>query len=77
MNTKTKSNLIASVILALVPFGLLALLLPAGEIVASVIVVLALVSLGMLELKQGAYAHLPKTRAKGAVGLFRDLKTQN
>ena len=77
MNTKTKSNLIASIILALAPFGLLALLLPAGEIVASVIVIVALVGLGVMELRQGAYARLPKPRAKGAIELFREIKTQN
>ena len=77
MNTKTKSNLIASIILAIVPFGPLALLLPAGEVVASVIVIAALLGLGAMELKQGAYARLPKPAAKDAIELFREIKAEN
>lgn len=56
MNTKTKSNLIVSTILALAPFGFFGFALPAGEILAGVAVAAALVGLGVMDLKQGAYS---------------------
>ncbi len=54
MNTQTKSNLIASIILALVPFGFLGLVGPSGDLVAGLAVTAALIGLGAMDLKQRA-----------------------
>jgi len=51
MNTKTKSNLIASILLAAATLGLLALLAPASNVVAGIAVLAALLGYGALELK--------------------------
>lgn len=56
MNTQTKTNLIASIILALVPFGFLGLIGPSGDLVAGLAVTAALIGLGALDLKQRAYS---------------------
>lgn len=58
MNTQTKSNIIASTILALVPFALFGLVMPAGELVAGIAIAAALAGLAVMDLKQGAYKGL-------------------
>ncbi len=66
MNTQTKNNIIASTILALLPFGLFGLQMPAGELIAGVAVTAALVGLAVLDLKKGAYTSFrrgPRSRA--------------
>ncbi|HAT60458.1 MAG TPA: hypothetical protein DCS60_06770 [Opitutae bacterium] len=66
MNRQTKSNIIASTILALLPFGLFGFQMPAGELTAGVAITAALVGLGVMDLKQGAYSSFkrgPWTRA--------------
>lgn len=55
MNTQTKSNLIASIIIALVPIGIFALVLPVAELAAGVAVTGALIGLGVMDLKQVTY----------------------
>ena len=45
MNSETKSNLIASIILALVPFGFLGLIGPSGDLLAGLAVTAALIGL--------------------------------
>jgi len=77
MNTQNKSNLIATIVLALAPFAPLALLLPAGgDIVAGLLVVAALAGLGVMELRLGAYEPLPGRSAKARSKPFRQLKPQ-
>ncbi len=56
MNTQTKSNLIASIILALVPFGFLGLIGPSGDLVAGLAVTAALIGLVAMDFKQRAYS---------------------
>ncbi|MBN11580.1 MAG: hypothetical protein CMI17_01030 [Opitutaceae bacterium] len=66
MNRQTKSNIIASTILALLPFVLFGFQMPAGELTAGVAITAALVGLGVMDLKQGAYSsfkRVPWTRA--------------
>ena len=66
MNKQTKSNIIASTILALLPFGLFGFQMPAGELIAGVAITAALVGLGVMDLKQGACSSFkrgPWTRA--------------
>ncbi len=55
MNTQTKSNLIASIILALAPFGLFGFAMPAGELIAGVAITAALAGLAVMDLKQGGF----------------------
>lgn len=74
MKTKIKSNLIASVILALVPMVPLAFLLPEGEAVIGALVVLALTSLGYMELRNGAAAQMPRRQPRGSIEFFRNSK---
>ena len=62
--------------MALVPLGPLALLLPAGEIVIGVLVSVALVALGYMELRHGAATHLPKRQSRGPIELFRRLQSE-
>ncbi len=74
MNKQTKSNIIASTILAVVPFGLFALLLPAGELVAGVAVAAALIGLGVMDLKHEAYSSFTREtpkRSSRKIRLFR------
>ncbi|MDE0768037.1 MAG: hypothetical protein OSB19_06565 [Opitutaceae bacterium] len=56
MNTQTKSNLIASIILALVPIGIFALVLPVVEVAAGVAIAAALIGLGVMDLNHVAYS---------------------
>ncbi|MCH2386977.1 MAG: hypothetical protein MKZ70_03020 [Opitutales bacterium] len=56
MNTQTKSNLIASIILALVPFGFLSLIAPSGDLLAGLAVTAALIGLAFMDFKQRAYS---------------------
>ena len=56
MNSETKSNLIASIILALVPFGFLGLIGPSGDLVAGLAVTAALIGLVAMDFKQRAYS---------------------
>ena len=70
MNTRTKSNIIASIILALVPIGPLALLYPAGDVVAGVVVIAALITLGVMEVRQSANRILPDRKRNGG-SLYR------
>lgn len=71
MKTKITSNLIASITMALVPLGPLALLLPAGEVAIGILVAAVLASLGYMELRNGAAAKLPRRQPRGSIGLFR------
>lgn len=75
MKTKTMSNLIASSILAFVPFGALALLLPAAEVIAGLAVAAALIGLGLMELKSGAPVGFAR-QPKDSVELFRQMKSE-
>ena len=70
MNTRNKSNLIAAIILALVPIGPLALLYPAGDVVAGVVVIAALITLGVMEVRQSANRILPDRKREGGT-LYR------
>ncbi|MEM9161376.1 MAG: hypothetical protein AAGB46_20205 [Verrucomicrobiota bacterium] len=70
MNTRNKSNIIASIILALVPIGPLALLYPAGDVVAGVVVIAALITLGVMEVRQSANRILPDRKRNGG-SLYR------
>ncbi len=66
MNTQTKTNIIASTILALLPFGFFGLQMPAGELVTGLAVAAALVGLAVMDLKRGAYSSFkrrPRSRA--------------
>lgn len=74
MKTKIKNNLIASVVLALTPMVPLALLLPGGETVIGALVVTALASLGYMELRNGAPAHMPRRQPRGSIEVFRQSK---
>ncbi len=76
MKTKSISNLIASITLALVPIGPLSLLLPAGEIIAGVLVLAGLAGLGLMELRQGAAVNLPTRQSKRSIELYRHIKSE-
>jgi len=56
MNTQTKSNIIASTILALLPFGLFGSQMPAGELIIGAAIAATLIGLVVMDLKQGAYS---------------------
>ena len=58
MNTKTKSNLIVSILIAAVSLGLLALLAPFSNAMAGIAVLGALIGYGAMELKQAANTQL-------------------
>ena len=70
MTTKNKSNLIASIILAMVPIGPLALLFPVGDVVAGILVIAALITLGVMEVRQSANRILPDRKRNGGT-LYR------
>lgn len=74
MNTKTKSNLIASIILALVLISIFALILPVAELAAGVAVAAALIGLGLMDLKQVAYTSNVRGPQKPSARGFRFLK---
>ncbi|MCH6257320.1 hypothetical protein MLD52_12240 [Puniceicoccaceae bacterium K14] len=74
MKTKIKNNLIASVVLALTPLLPLALLLPGRETVIGALVVIALATLGYMELRNGAAAHMPRRQPRGSIEVFRQSK---
>ena len=67
MNTKTKSNLIASILLAAVSFGLLTILAPASNMVPGLAVFAALLGYGALELKQAANTQMFLPGRKGRI----------
>jgi|GEM_PF-2159876 hypothetical protein len=74
MNAKTKSNLIASIILALAPIGLFALALPIAELAAGLAIAATLIGLGVMDLNRVAYrSEAPRAR-KAARG-FRLFKS--
>ena len=60
MKTKMTSNLATSITMALVPFGPLALFLPAGEVVMGLLVIAALGALGFMEFQQGSSDQKPR-----------------
>lgn len=67
MNTKTKSNLIASILLVALSLGLLALLAPVNYVVTGVAVLAALLGYGALELKQAANTQMFLAKRKGRI----------
>ena len=70
MNAKTKSNLIASIILALVPIGVFALAHPVAELAAGLAVAATLIGLGVMDLTRVAYrSETPRARKAVARGL--------
>jgi|GEM_PF-3511353 len=67
MNTKTKSNLIASILLVAVTLGLLVTLAPASNLAAGLAVLAALFGYGALELKQTANTQMFLPGRKGRI----------
>ena len=74
MNTQTKSNLIASIILALVPIGIFALVLPVVEVAAGVAIAAALIGLGVMDINHVAYSSDIRGSQKPSARGFRLLK---
>ena len=75
MNTQTKSNLIASIILALLPISLFALALPIAELAAGVAVAAALIGLGVMDMTRVAYRSEAPRAAKNVSRGFRLFKS--